>query len=587
MPSSTNTTLSDTQAQYLDAVAPEAVEVAEDRLLFPGGVLLPLTVRGGGIPGMPGRPWARLSASTFLNVNAPLLYSVAMRRELPDALRSSLRARRTIFEGLLMAAAEKTGRRPSVAEQATDQALEQTESQLAMGKPAYRVSLLAALFAERSRANSIESARRVLETQLKALNLSPQRLFYIAERALEHFQPGGRLFPGLDEPVLMLEEAVPILPVPSRQVFPASDAVWLGMHGRDGRDVYYSFTHGLDPTLPPPPHAITLILGEQGSGKTSLMRWIWLQRLLQGRTILTMDPEGENNHLCESLGGRVIPTGVPDDPRTCLIHPLQAITPAEMLLAVRFLIASIAGESVLLPGVQAALHEAVKRQWERQPGAMAISELVEALTALNNPDAAMPIALLRPYMQGGLLEGFFDRPKALLSTDFPPGQWWNFDLSGLREENRSLVYSVLAWFLYHAVTVGRQPMDIYIDEAWRLLRGGPFADLLDELGRRARKRGIGITLITHLPGDLARHPTSLSLASTAFIGRLGPDEAFTFFRALGVPEGEARRQAEQVSRLPPRVFLAAPSGGRGALFPLMVTIPPAWLEFWKGLGAAR
>jgi DNA helicase HerA-like ATPase len=146
---------------------------------------------------------------------------------------------------------------------------------------------------------------------------------------------------------------------------------------------------------------------------------------------------------------------------------------------------------------------------------------------------------------------------------------------------------VLAWFLYHAVTIGKKPMDIFIDEGWRLLRSGPFADLLDELGRRARKRGVGVTLITHLPADLARNPTSLNLASTAFIGRLGPEEAFAFFRSLGVSESEARRNAEIIANLPPRVFLAAPAGGRGALFPVLVTIPDTWLQMWNSLGAAR
>ena len=130
-------------------------------------------------------------------------------------------------------------------------------------------------------------------------------------------------------------------------------------------------------------------------------------------------------------------------------------------------------------------------------------------------------------------------------------------------------------------------MDVFIDEGWRLLRSGPFGDLLDELGRRARKRGVGVTLITHLPADLARNPTSLGLASTAFIGRLGPEEAFGFFRSLGVGEGEARQNAETVARLPPRVFLAAPSGGRGALFPIQVTIPDTWLALWQKMGAAR
>ena len=50
------------------------------------------------------------------------------------------------------------------------------------------------------------------------------------------------------------------------------------------------------------------------------------------------------------------------------------------------------------------------------------------------------------------------------------------------------MHAVLAWFLYHAVTVGKRSpvpsavegMDIFIDEGWRLLRNGPFADLLDE-----------------------------------------------------------------------------------------------------------
>jgi len=69
-------------------------------------------------------------------------------------------ARRTVFEGFMMALAEKTGRRPSM-----------------------------------------------------------------AERALHHFQPGGRLFPGLDEPTLFLEETLPLLPAPSRQVLPAEDSV--------------------------------------------------------------------------------------------------------------------------------------------------------------------------------------------------------------------------------------------------------------------------------------------------------------------------------------------------------------------------
>jgi hypothetical protein len=569
---------------YQISVAPEAVEVGEDHLVFPGGVLLPLSARGSGVPGMPDRPWSRLTADVFYT-KLPTIYSLALRREPPDVLRGSLRAKRTLFEGFMLAMAEKTGRRPSIAERSADTAMDAAESELSLGKPAFKAALMAGVFVERSRFDEAEAARRVIESGLRARGLTSQRLYYIAERALHHFQPGGQLFPGLDEPTLFLEETLPLMPAPSRQVLPVEDSVWIGTHARDGRDVHFSFTRGMDPGVPPPPHATTLILGEPGAGKTTLLRWVLLQRLLQGRTVISIDPEGENNRLCEAVGGKVVPAGIPEEKDTCLIHPLQGENPAELLLAVRFLMAALGGESVLSPGVQAALHEAVKRRWERKPGQQTLAELVETLGTVNAPEAAVPLALLRPFMRGGLLDGFFDRPRALLSPHFPPGQWWNFDLSSLREENRAIVHAVLAWFLYHAVTVGKQPMDIFIDEGWRLLRSGPFTDLLDELGRRARKRGVGVTLITHLPADLMKNPTSLSLASTAFIGRLGPDEAFAFFRSLGVPESEARKNAEMVSRLPPRVFLAAPSGGRGSLFPVLVTIPQAWLAFWKQLGA--
>jgi hypothetical protein len=81
-----------------------------------------------------------------------------------------------------------------------------------------------------------------------------------------------------------------------------------------------------DPAIPPPPHATTLILGEPGAGKASLLRWIILQRSLQGRMVI--NPEGENNRLCETTGGQVVPAGISEDKDTYLIHPLLGENPA-------------------------------------------------------------------------------------------------------------------------------------------------------------------------------------------------------------------------------------------------------------------
>ena len=161
-----------TNIPYQIAVAPEAVEVGEDHLVFPGGVLLPLSARGSGVPGMPDRPWSRLSADVFYT-NLPTIYSLTLRREPPDVLRGSLRAKRTLFEGFMLAMAEKTGRRPSMAERSADTAMDAAESELSLGKPAFKAALMAGVFVERSRFDEAEAARRVIESGLRARGSGP------------------------------------------------------------------------------------------------------------------------------------------------------------------------------------------------------------------------------------------------------------------------------------------------------------------------------------------------------------------------------------------------------------------------------
>ncbi|MCX7634548.1 MAG: hypothetical protein N2Z74_02240 [Syntrophales bacterium] len=577
MPPTTVVPLDQIHAQ----TAPDAFSLSEDYLLFPEGGLFPLTLRS---TGLIHKGWNGLRSADFIAPGIPMFYSLTLRRLQPDTAGHALRARRTFMEGVLMALAEKTGRRPSMAEQAVDHSLDAAESRLAMGDPAYDTFAAAAYFAPKDLLDHGQEARRIVAATLRARGLIPQTFYYIPEQALLHLQPGGNLIPPFDRTTLMIEDVIPLMPLPSRNIPVPGDAVWIGMHEHDGRDVYYSFLYGLDPTAEQPPHATTLILGEMGSGKTTLMRLILTQRLLQGRTVITLDPEGENSRLCQHLGGINLPMRIPDDPDTCLLHPLEAQTPADMLMAAQFVLGAL--RSPLVPEEIAVLHDAVQKRWQHRPGKMSLADLREALATSADPNAISLVSTLRIYAAGGILDGLFDRPKALISLsllntlDHP--RWINFDLSTLREENRNVVYFMLAWFIYHAVTHGSQPFDVFIDEGWRLMgRRGVFSDMLDELGRRARKRGIGVTLVTHLPGDLSANPSSLSLASTTFVGRLGLDEAYGFLRSIGIPESEAKSRAETITALPPRVFLASPAGRRSALFPVRVIVPDAWLRVWN------
>lgn len=558
--------------EWVAAVAPEGLELREDRVVYPEGELLPLTVREGRLPGDPTRPLARLQVEDLLG-DFPAFYSVALRREPPDVARQALRARRTLLEGILLAMAEKTGRRPSMAERAADAALDRAESAVQMGAPVFRAAMALAMFAPDGAL--AERIRRDLEARLRALGLLPQRFLYVPERALLHLQPGGPFFHGLEEARLVAGEALGLLPAPDRPVFPAEDAIWIGRHLRSGRDVFYSFTRGFDPSAPPPPHATVLILGDKGSGKTTLLRLMLLQRWLQGRTVIVLDPEGENVPLARALGGTVVPVRPPADPETCLIHPLSGETPEELLLAARFFATAIVGE--LSPEGFAALDEAVRRRLSRRPGPMRVIHLVEALRSLEgSPAAQLLAAALQPYARGGGLEGYFDRERALLPEELPRGTWILVDLSALSQSAREVVYAALSLFFFRAVTMGKTPVDLFADEGWRLLRGGVFADLMDEVDRRARKRGGAVVLATHIPEDLARG-RAFGLAATAFLGRLPPEEARAFLERAGVPPSEAERLAAHVGRLQRPAFLALPSAGREAAFPVEVVVPPGWL----------
>jgi hypothetical protein len=201
--------------RYVKAVAAQKAELGEDYLGLANTIMLPITVRGVNTPGMNDKPWTRMRAEMFFSTSAPVLYSISVRRESPDIVRGSLRSKRTLMEGVLMAAAEKAGRRPSMAETHIDSSMDAAESMLALGKPVYSVSLMAALFTMYERLEDAEAARKSIEMLLKAAGLLPQRLHFIVERALYYLQPGGDLFPEFDKPILFPEEVGPLLPLPS------------------------------------------------------------------------------------------------------------------------------------------------------------------------------------------------------------------------------------------------------------------------------------------------------------------------------------------------------------------------------------
>ena len=85
---------------FRSIVAAASFKIGRDYLQFPKVVVLPVTARGVGVPGMSERPWSRLHADIFFAGNAPIMYSLSIYREPPDTMQSNLRAT-AYFDGRL------------------------------------------------------------------------------------------------------------------------------------------------------------------------------------------------------------------------------------------------------------------------------------------------------------------------------------------------------------------------------------------------------------------------------------------------------------------------------------------------------
>ena len=105
--------------------------------------------------------------------------------------------------------------------------------------------------------------------------------------------------------------------------------------------------------------------------------------------------------------------------------------------------------------------------------------------------------------------------------------------------------------------------------------------MLDELGRRARKRDVAVVLTTHLPSDFLKYETSMNLATNSFIGHMEKSQALGYLDSLGVPPERAAETAAIISNLNPYQFIAVPAGFSTLPFPVRVLIPSTWLTIFE------
>ncbi len=291
------------------------------------------------------------------------------------------------------------------------------------------------------------------------------------------------------------------------------------------------------------PHSITI--GWSGGGKSYAAKLEAVRSRYRGLAVSVIDPEGEYAVL-ERVGaqiwriGDVHPPGLPFDP--FVVGPG---TWEDRERQADFLVRLLTRLSPELMGdygalVQDAIWSAVqgsRRFASMAPVASAITpQQFEAALAKSNPSAAARFS--RAYA----------RWQSVVGPAPPPvsNRFAVYDLSRLTEQMKSAVYLALGeWTLRGLDGEGRQL--VIFDEAWHLLTDSDSARYLEELFRRARKRGAAIALVTQDVSDFVRSRSAevcLRNAPLVWLFRQHAESLHELGQLLHLHVGELERVAQ-------------------------------------------
>lgn len=266
------------------------------------------------------------------------------------------------------------------------------------------------------------------------------------------------------------------------------------------------------------PNYNATILARSGAGKSYAAKLEILRYLMVGTRVIVIDREGEYRHLCEKVNGAYIELGVGAQHR---INPFDIprfekgdnedsfvdhIRTVSDLLALMM-------EGGLTPIERASLEQALEqtyREWgvEEEGKASIFNKDKSPLLAniyqiLNKEMREKDLAKrLRKYVEGHL-SSLFDKPT---NVDID-NRLVIFHLKNLKDKEKDpllpILMFVIANFVWHRIeNYPGQKKILVLDEAWTLLEQAESARFIAGLVRRARKRWLGVTIISQDVEDL-------------------------------------------------------------------------------------
>ncbi|MCA9330072.1 ATP-binding protein, partial [Candidatus Saccharibacteria bacterium] len=255
-------------------------------------------------------------------------------------------------------------------------------------------------------------------------------------------------------------------------------------------------------------NANSIVFAQSGSGKSYATKVEILRQIMQGTSVIVIDPEREYKLLTDSVGGTYIKLSTNSKQK---INPFDVATSStkkrDLAEHIQDLteIVSLMVEG-LSPKEKAALDKALlamyKHAKKKQP---LLKDLYVELKMLEQTKLC---DRLERFITGSLANVFNKPSNVSLENRLVV-----FDIKDMPESLRQLMMLIVSNFVQNEVKTNPQKRLLVIDEGWLLLEHEESARFISGLVRRARKYYLGVSIISQQANDFLKNDYGRAIAS--------------------------------------------------------------------------
>lgn len=255
-------------------------------------------------------------------------------------------------------------------------------------------------------------------------------------------------------------------------------------------------------------NANSIVFAQSGSGKSYATKVEILRQLMQGTSVIVIDPEREYKLLTDSVKGTYIKLSTNSKQK---INPFDVSTTSKKKRDLSEHIQDLTEiVSLMVEGLdakeKAALDKALLNMYKnadkKQP---LLKDLYHELKMLEQSKLC---ERLDRYITGSLANVFNKRSNVSLDNRLVV-----FDIKDMPESMRQLMILIVSNYVQNEVKTNPKKRLLVIDEGWLLLEHEESARFISGLVRRARKYYLGVSIISQQANDFLKNDYGRAIAS--------------------------------------------------------------------------